>query len=126
MKRREFIERTGCGVLAVMLAQMGLEAFPYEDHLEERKKKVKQMLMTKMGKTEEEAEAMVKELEEKLPMVKTMCICKTCPTYVKEDKEIGYCHPLIGKINPGICHAKVKQCTAHITLKAICCAARCT
>ena len=97
MKRREFIEKTGCGVLAVMLTQMGLDAFPHEDHLEERKEKVKQMLMTKMGKTEEEADAMLKELEDKLPMVKTMCICKTCPTYVKEDKEIGYCHPLISK-----------------------------
>ena len=39
----------------------------------------------------------IKEMEEKLPQVKTMCICKTCPTYVKEETEVGFCHPLIGK-----------------------------
>ncbi|HDZ27860.1 MAG TPA: DUF2769 domain-containing protein [Candidatus Aminicenantes bacterium] len=26
-----------------------------------------------------------------------MCICKTCPTYVAEEKKVGFCHPLVGK-----------------------------
>ncbi|MCK4645695.1 MAG: DUF2769 domain-containing protein [Candidatus Aminicenantes bacterium] len=26
-----------------------------------------------------------------------MCICKTCPTYVAEETELGFCHPFIGK-----------------------------
>jgi hypothetical protein len=91
------MEKTGCGVLAVMLSQMGLKAFPYGGDIEERKKMVKKMLMTKMGKSEGEATAMLKEMEEKLSMVKSMCICKTCPSYVKEEKEVAFCHPLIGK-----------------------------
>ena len=41
---------------------------------------VKKMLVEKMGKTEEEAEKMIADFEEKLPMVKDMCICKTCPS----------------------------------------------
>ena len=47
--------------------------------------------------TEEEAEAMLVEAEEKLSMVKDMCICKNCPTYVAEETEVGFCHPLVGK-----------------------------
>jgi len=104
MKRREFIEKTGCSVFAVMLSQMGLKAFGQEhehghghDHIGEKKELIKKMLMKKMGKTKEEADVMIKEMEEKLSMVKTMCICKTCPTYVKEETEVGFCHPLIGK-----------------------------
>jgi len=97
MKRREFMEKTGCGALAVMLSQLGLKAFPVGDDLEERKEMVKKILMAKMGKTEAEAAAMIKEMEEKLSMVKTMCICKTCPSYVKEETEVAFCHPLIGK-----------------------------
>jgi hypothetical protein len=97
MKRREFIEKTGCGVLAVVLSQLGLKAFPHEGHYEEQKKKIKQMLIKNMGKSEAEAVAMLKEMEEKLSMVKTMCVCKTCPTYVKEEKEVAFCHPFISK-----------------------------
>ncbi len=58
---------------------------------------VKKMLVEKMGKTEEEAGAMIAEFEEKLPMVKDMCICKPCLTYVAEETELGFCHPLVGK-----------------------------
>ncbi|MBN1223537.1 MAG: DUF2769 domain-containing protein [Candidatus Aminicenantes bacterium] len=25
-----------------------------------------------------------------------MCICKTCPTYVKNETEVGFCHAFIG------------------------------
>lgn len=100
MKRREFIEKTGCGALAALLSQLGIMAFGQEhghDHMEERKKIVKEMLINKMGKTEAEADAMVKELEEKLSMFKTMCICKTCPTHVKKETEVAFCHPFISK-----------------------------
>jgi hypothetical protein len=97
MKRREFMEKTGCGVLAVVLSQLGLKAFPMGNDLEERKAMVKKILMAKMGKTEAEATAILTELEEKLSMVKSMCICKTCPSYVKEETEVAFCHALIGK-----------------------------
>lgn len=62
-----------------------------------REDMVKKMIMEKMGKTEEEADTMIIEMKEKLPMVKDMCICKTCPTFVAEETEIGFCHPLVGK-----------------------------
>ncbi len=53
--------------------------------------------MEKMGKTEAEAEAMLAEMEKKLLMVKQMCICKNCPTYVADETKVGFCHPLVGK-----------------------------
>jgi len=53
--------------------------------------------MEKMGKTEEEAEAMITEFEKKLPMVKDMCICQKCPTYVADETKVGFCHPLVGQ-----------------------------
>lgn len=36
----------------------------------------------------------MKEMEEN---VKTMCICRSCPTYVAGADPIGYCFPTIGK-----------------------------
>ncbi len=112
MKRRDFFEKSGCGLAGIMMSYFGLtscakkkEAPAAEAPLEaaapeeemSRKDLVKKMMVEKMGKTEEEAEAMIKDAEEKLPMVKDMCICKTCPTYVAEETEVGFCHPLIGK-----------------------------
>jgi len=98
MKRREFFEKTGCGLLAIVLSQFGLKAFDGTDEEKaERKAMIKKMLMEKMGKTEEEADAMIADMEEKLPMVESMCICKSCPTYVKGETHVGFCHPLIGK-----------------------------
>lgn len=104
MKRRDFFEKSGCGLLGIMMANFALASGQKEKthaHAPEkkmpRKDMVKKMLMEKMGKTEEEADAMIKEMKEKLPMVKDMCICKTCPTYVAEEKENGFCHPLVGK-----------------------------
>ena len=100
MKRREFFETSGCGLLGLMMAEFGFTSGQKEKAQEKkmsRKDMVKKMLIEKMGKTEEEAEAMIKEMKEKLPMVKDMCICKTCPTYVAEEKENGFCHPLVGK-----------------------------
>lgn len=117
MKRRDFFEKSGCGLAGMILASLGLNScakkeeapaeveaqapaqVPQEAPMEEmsRKDMVKKMLMENMGKTEEEADAMIAEFEEKLPMVKEMCICKTCPTYVAEETEFGFCHPLVGK-----------------------------
>lgn len=112
MKRRDFFEKSGCGLATVLLAHLGLtsckkteepEAAPQvpaqEAPVEEmsRRDMVKKMLVEKKGMTEEEAETMIIELEEKLPMVKDMCICKDCPTYVTDETEVGFCHPLVGK-----------------------------
>lgn len=102
MKRREFFEKSGCGLLGLMMAEFGFASGQKEGAQDPKKKMsredmVKKMLMKKMGKTEEEADTMIKEMKEKLPMVKDMCICKTCPTYVTEEKIVGFCHPLVGK-----------------------------
>ena len=109
MKRRDFFEKSGCGFMGIMMAYFGLtsckkkEAPAAEPAAEapkeemSRKDMVKKMLVEKMGKTEEEASAMIADFEEKLPMVKDMCICKTCPTYVAEETELGFYHPLVGK-----------------------------
>ncbi len=102
MKRRDFFEKSGCGLLGIMMANFALASGQKEGAQAPKKKMsredmVKKMLMEKMGKTEEEVDTMIKEMKEKLPMVKDMCICKTCPTFVAEETEIGFCHPLVGK-----------------------------
>ncbi len=103
MKRREFFEKSGCGIFGLMLSYFGLTEYAkatVQESPEEKKSRkdmVKKMLMEKMGKTEEEADAMIAEFEKNLPMFKDMCICKTCPTYVSDETEVGFCHPLIGK-----------------------------
>lgn len=112
MKRRDFFEKSGCGLAGMFMAYSGLNSFTKKEEalsaqeasvqeapVEEmsRKDMIKKMLMEKMGKTEEEADAKIAEFEEKLPMVKDKCICKTCPTYVAEETENGFCHPLVGK-----------------------------
>jgi hypothetical protein len=102
MKRREFFEKSGCGLLGLMMAEFGFASGQKEASQAPKKKMsredmVKKMLMEKMGKTEEEAATMIKEMKEKLPMVNDMCTCKTCPTFVAEETEIGFCHPLVGK-----------------------------
>jgi hypothetical protein len=117
MKRREFFGKTGCGALGMMMAYFGLSSCKKKEEAEtaeapaqaqapeqeapmeemSRKDMVKKMLIEKKGVTEEEADAMIAEFEEMLPMVKEKCICKTCPTYVAEETEIGFCHPLVGK-----------------------------
>jgi hypothetical protein len=98
MERREFFEKSGCGIFALMLSHFGFKAYAtgLDEYKPKRLAKIKEALL-KMGKTEEEVNAMMTEMEEKLPQVKTMCICKTCPTYVKEETELGFCHPFIGK-----------------------------
>ena len=98
MERREFFEKSGCGIFALMLSHFGFKAYAKGIGQDEsdRLKKLKEALL-KMGKTEEEVETMMKDLEEKLPKVKAMCICKTCPSYVEDETELGFCHPFIGK-----------------------------
>jgi len=115
MKRRDFFQKGGCGLLGSMVAYFGLTSctkkeVPSEETVQSaqesmqapaeemtQKDMVKKMLMEQKGMTEEEAAAKIAEFEEKLPMVKEQCICKTCPTYVSEETELGFCHPLIGK-----------------------------
>ena len=121
MKRRDFFGKSGCGAVGLMMAYFGLTSCkkgeeeapaetaqqaetqaPAQEAPEEemsRKDMVKKMLMEKQGKTAEEAEAMIVEFEEMLPKFKEQCICKTCPTYVAEETELGFCHPLIGQSN---------------------------
>ena len=98
MKRRDFFEKCGQGTFGILLAYFGLKTplLAGEEKKMSRKDMVKKMLL-KMGKTEKEADAMIMDMEKKLPMVQKMCICKNCPTYVKTDTKIGYCHPLVGK-----------------------------
>lgn len=116
MKRRDFFEKSGCGICGMILAYFGLTSCAQEEEApsemtaakkepaaeapEEvmtQREKIKQLLINKQGKTEEEAEAMILEFEEKLPMVQEKCICKDCPTYVAEETQTGFCHPLVGQ-----------------------------
>jgi hypothetical protein len=115
MKRRDFFQKGGCGLLGTMFAYFGLTSCTKEEAPAEgavqttqapmqapaeeisKKEMVKKMLMEQKGMTEEEAAAAIAEFEKKLPMVKQQCICKTCPTYITEETESGFCHPLIGK-----------------------------
>ena len=96
MNRRDFFAKTGCGAAGIMLAHLGLKAGTLTGTPEEQKEKIMKLL-AKMGKSKQEIDDTMKKMEEILPMVKEKCICKTCPTYVKEDKVIGYCHPFISK-----------------------------
>lgn len=96
MKRREFFAKTGCGAAGIMLAHFGLKSGILPNAPEEQKEKIMNLL-AKMGKSQEEIDNMMKKMEETLPMVQEQCICKTCPTYVKEEKVVGFCHPLISK-----------------------------
>jgi hypothetical protein len=98
MKRRDFFEKSGCGLAGIIMSHFGLTSCAKKEEAPAAEaQSVKKMMMEKMGKTEEEAAAMIKEAEEKLPMLKDMCICKTCPTYVAEETEKGFCHVLVGK-----------------------------
>jgi hypothetical protein len=97
MKRRDFFEKTGCGVMGLMLAHFGLK-LPLSAHEHpDREKMVMKMLMEKMGKTEGEAKMMIEDFKKKLPEVQQMCVCRGCPSYVKDETVVGFCHPLVGK-----------------------------
>ena len=98
MERRDFFEKTGCSVLGLMLAHFGLKMPLNAGEEMNREKMVMKMLMEKMGKTKEEAQKMIEDFKKKLPMIQKMCICKGCPSYVKDESVVGFCHPLLGKI----------------------------
>ncbi|HUU36864.1 MAG TPA: DUF2769 domain-containing protein [Candidatus Desulfaltia sp.] len=114
MKRRDFVEKSGCGLLGMALAYFGLTSCKKKEeapatepvapaHAEEavvemnQKDTIKKLLMEQMGKTDEEAAAMIAEFEEKLALVEGMCICRTCPSYVPEETEKTFCHALVGQ-----------------------------
>jgi hypothetical protein len=105
MKRRDFFQKSGCGLFGLMMAYFGLTSCTKEKPLEEepaeeavsQKDTIKKLLMEKKGLTAEEADAQIAEFEEKVSSVKTMCICKACPTYVSDETELGFCHPLVSK-----------------------------
>ena len=79
-----------------MLAHLGLKAESLPISVEEQKEKIMKLLAT-MGKSKEEIDDMMKRMKETLPMVNEQCICKTCPTFVNEEKVVGFCHPFISK-----------------------------
>lgn len=114
MKRREFVQKGGCGLFGMMLAYFGLtscakkEEQPAvventQENIQEipedtsREDMIKKMLIEEKGLSEDEAAAEIDAFKEKLPMVKEMCICKPCPSYVAEETEIAFCHALIGQ-----------------------------
>lgn len=99
MKRRDFFKKCIQGTFGFMLAYFGLKAPLLAGGKKKmtRKEKIKKLIVKRMGKTDSEADAMILDMEKKLPDVKKMCICKNCPTYVKTDAKIGYCHALVGK-----------------------------
>jgi hypothetical protein len=115
MKRRDFVEKSGSGLLGMALAYFGLTSCKKKEETPaaeaaapppaeeapmtqaDQKDAVKKLLIERMGKTEGEAAAMLAEFEEKLPLVQEMCICEHCPSYVPDETVEGFCHPLVGK-----------------------------
>jgi len=104
MERREFIWKSGLLVGGATLASTGLLSCAKKGEKEtaeatgmSRLDRLKKDLMEKRGMSEADVAAMMKDLEKKLPMVKEKCVCKTCPSYVVGEKEVGFCHPLVGK-----------------------------
>lgn len=115
MKRRDFVGKSGCGLVGMALAYFGLtsckkkaEAPALEASVPPtsenasmieagRRETVRKFIIEKMGKSEEEAAVMLAEFEEKLPMVKEMCICEHCPTYAPGETVEGFCHAFVGK-----------------------------
>jgi hypothetical protein len=115
MKRREFVEKGGGGFLSLVLAYFGLTSCKKKTETSaaettpppaaateaqlptDRKDMVKKLLIEKMGKSEEEATAMVAGYEENLPQIEPLCICKKCPTYGSGETEEAFCHALVGR-----------------------------
>jgi hypothetical protein len=118
MKRRDFFGTSGCSLTGILLAFLGASSCrknsksaapspasppgptPEEKaaaDLSSRKALVKKILMEKKGKTAQEADTIIADLEPQLDAVKARCICETCPSYVPEENETGFCHPFVGK-----------------------------
>ena len=109
MKRREFLLTSGLLLGGAGMACCGLfgcakkeekkaeEAVPPPQPDVSRLDAIKKDMMAKLGLTEQEVAERMLELEEKLAWVKENCTCATCPSYVKEENQLGFCHPLVGK-----------------------------
>jgi len=113
MKRRDFIVKSGmilggagmafcplfgCGGKQEEQAeQMVEEATTMAEETMSKMDMVKKHMMEKMGLSEAEVAAKMKEFEEKLPDVKKGCICAKCPSWVEGETELGFCHPMVGK-----------------------------
>jgi len=107
MKRREFIKKSGLLLGGATLVSCGFIGCAKKEEKEvkeaaqpstpSRLDMLKKDLMEKKGMSEADVAAMMKDLKEKLPMVKEKCICKACPSYMAEETELGFCHPLVGK-----------------------------
>lgn len=112
MRRRDFVGKGGCSFLGLALAYFGLTSCKKKEEIPaaeasapateapvemSQRDVIKRLLVEKTGKTEDEATAMIAEFEAKLPMVKQMCICGTCPSYLPEETEKAFCHPLVSK-----------------------------
>lgn len=114
MKRRDFFEKSGTSLLGLALAHFGLnscqkkEKSPTIGRVGERaaiepppkaeqKEVIQNLLVEKMGKSEEQAAALVAELEAKLAKAQSLCVCETCPSYLPEENARAFCHPLISQ-----------------------------
>ena len=110
MKRRDFIVKSGMILGGAGMAFCPLlgcggkkeeqaveEAAPPPEPTLSRLDMIKKQMMEKMGLSEAEVAAKMKEFEDKLPEVKEGCVCADCPSYVEGMTELGFCHPLVGK-----------------------------
>jgi hypothetical protein len=110
MKRRDFMVKSGMLLGGAGMACCGLfgcgkqeqqqqteEAAPPPKPAMSRLDMIKKDMMEKMGLSEADVAAKMKEFQDMLPMVKEQCICATCPSYVEGETELGFCHPLVGK-----------------------------
>jgi|GEM_PF-249298 len=113
MKRRDFIVKSGmilggagmafcplfgCGGKKEEQAeQMVEETAEMAEETMSRMDMIKKQMMEKMGLSEAEVAARLKEFQEKLPEVKEGCVCAKCPSYVEGMTELGFCHPMVGK-----------------------------
>jgi hypothetical protein len=113
MKRRDFIVKSGMLLSGAGMACCGLfgcgkkEEQAVEEAVDEvasmaetalsRVDQLKKDMMDKMGLSEADVAAKMKEFQDMLPMVKEQCICAACPSYVEGETELGFCHPMVGK-----------------------------
>jgi hypothetical protein len=58
---------------------------------------LKKLMMEKKSLAEGEAAQRIQEVEEKLAWVKENCTCATCPSSVREETQLGFCHSLMGR-----------------------------
>jgi hypothetical protein len=101
MNRRNFLQSSGCSLATVLVAKFGFSKsqaakVAATDPLAPKKEMILKLL-AQMGKTEVEAKSMLAEIEAGLPKAKGKCICKSCPTYSRREKETAFCNALVGQ-----------------------------